>query len=150
MEYPALINGFAEKFAIAGLETTGGTAAVEIDGIAIQLVHDEVANEVVAVAELGLPPPDANGPFGSAMLKANYLFGGTGGAVLCQNPESGSYALMRPWPLDGLDVETFANALGEFVDTAEHWKGLLSGARAAEESAPASAEDLPPDGFMRV
>lgn len=106
MEYNDLINGFAEKFAIAGLEIDDGATALEIDGIGIEIVHDQVENEIIAIAEIGVPPPDANGPFGSAMLKANYMFSGTDRAIICQNPETNAYCLMRAWPLPSLDIET--------------------------------------------
>ena len=160
MEYNELINGFAEKFAIAGLKIDNGATALEIDGIDIEIVHDTVLNEVIVIAEIGMPPPDANGPFGSAMLKANYMFSGTDRAVLCQNPETNAYALMKSWPLISLDVETFANAMGALMNTTEQWRELVSGARAAEEAAPHKgaapresphgAGDFSLGGFMQV
>ena len=35
-----MINGFAEKFAIAGPEIADGATALEIDGISVDIVHD--------------------------------------------------------------------------------------------------------------
>lgn len=141
MEYNELINGFAKKFAIAGLEISDGATALDIDGIVIEIVHDTVMNEVIAIAEIGVLPPDANGPFGSAMLKANYMFSGTDRAVICQNPETDAYALMKSWPLVSLDVETFANAMSALMNTTEQWRELVSGACVAEEVAPAKGAD---------
>ena len=63
MEYNELINGFAEKFAIADLKIDNDATALSIDGIRVEIVHDTVLNEVIAIAEIGAPPPDANGPF---------------------------------------------------------------------------------------
>ena len=63
MEYNELINGFAEKFAIADLKIDNDATALSIDGIRVEIVHDTVLNEVMAIAEIGAPPPDANGPF---------------------------------------------------------------------------------------
>ena len=53
------------------------------------------------------------------MLKANYLFCGTDGAVIYQNPDSDAYALMRSFPLVSLDVETFASAVKALLNTVE-------------------------------
>ena len=127
MVFDELIKGFAEKFAIAGLEIADGATALEIDGIRVEVVHDTVVNEVIAIAEIGTPPPDANGPFGSAMLKANYMFSGTNRGVLCQNPETNAYALMKSWPLISMDVETFANAMDALMNTTEHWRTHCGG-----------------------
>ena len=63
MEYNELINGVAEKFAIADLKIDNDATALSIDGIRVEIVHDTVLNEVMTIAEIGAPPPDANGPF---------------------------------------------------------------------------------------
>lgn len=85
----------------------------------------------MVVAEIGQPPPSADGPFGGMMLKANYLYNGTGGAVICQNPETGAYAVMRSYPLAR---ETFAQAIEALVNTAERWRDVLAGAGLAEDA----------------
>ena len=104
----------------------------------------------MVAAEIGQPPPSADGPFGGMMLKANYLYNGTGGAVICQNPETGAYAVMRSYPLAR---ETFAQAIEALVNTAERWRDVLAGAGFAEDAKAAEAsEDAPPfpGGFMQV
>ena len=88
----------------------------------------------MVVAEIGYPPPSADGPFGGMMLKANYLYNGTGGAVICQNPETGAYAVMRSYPLARFDVETFAQAIEALVNTAGRWRDVLAGAGLAEDA----------------
>ena len=159
MEYNELMQGFAANVGIAELEMQDGAAALEIDGMTVGFVHDDAAGAIMVVAEIGFPPPDADGPFGSAMLKANYLFGGTGGAVICQNPDTNAYAVMRSYPLVSLDVETFATAVEALLNIAENWKRMLSGAAEAETAKESQEEELadstspagfPMGGFMQV
>ena len=134
MEYNELMQGFAAKLGVAELEMHEGATVLEMDNMTVGFVHDPVEDAVMVVVEIGYPPPDADGPFGGVMLKANYLFGGTGGATLCQNPETSAYAVMRSWPLQLLDVDTFAAAVEKLVNTAETWKDSLSGSAEAEEA----------------
>ncbi len=88
MEFKELIAGFAAKYGIEGLSGADGAAELEVDGIRVELLEDPQARSLIACAEIGLPPPDANGAFGSMMLKANFLLRATEGATLCENPES--------------------------------------------------------------
>ena len=159
MEYNELMQGFAAKVGVAELEMHDSAAALEIDEMTVGFGHDEKSDAIMVVVEIGYPPPDADGPFGSAMLKANYLFGGTGGAVICQNPDTDAYAVMRSYPLVSLDVETFAAAMETLLNTAESWKGILASAAEAESEKEEQEEDaeespsptgFPMDGFMQV
>ena len=159
MEYNELMKGFAASVGVAELEIHDGVTALGIDGTTVGFFHDEEAGAIMVVVEIGHPPPDADGPFGSAMLKANYLFGGTGGAVICQNPDTDAYAAMRSYPLVSLDVETFSTAVEALLNTAENWKRMLSGAAEAEnakDSLEREIEDAASpaaflmDGFMQV
>ena len=85
MEFKELLAAFAAKYNIEGLDGAEGVAELEVDGIRVELLEDPQARSLVACAEIGLPPPDANGAFGAMMLKANFLLRATAGATLCQN-----------------------------------------------------------------
>ena len=160
MDYTELMNGFAAKFAVEGLDIRDGACALEIDGSSVAFLHDAEADSLTLVADIGTPPPDADGPFGSMLLRANYLFGGTGGATLCQNPETDAYALCRSFPLASLDPSALGDRVAALVDQAENWKRILdAGAEAekeregGEETEAASAEDFSTfsaGGFMQV
>ena len=156
MDYSELMRGFAAKYGVSDIDTADGATALEIDGMTVGFIHAPETDEIMVVAEIGYPPPSADGPFGGMMLKANYLYNGTGGAVICQNPETGAYAVMRSYPLARFDVETFSQATEALVNTAERWRDLLSGAGLAEDAKDAEAsEDAPPypggpGGFMQV
>lgn len=159
MEYNELMNGFAEKFAISGMEIEDNAVVLEIDGMNVSFIHEPATNEVILVAEIGRPPPDPDGIMGATMLKANYFLKGTGGAVLCQMPDTGAYAISRRCPLVAHDVNTFSSALEAFVNSADDWRNVISCLRVAEESArltqdaDQTEESLPGmgyGGFMQV
>ena len=157
MEYEELMKGFAERTGLQDLTVSDGSAAVAIDGHKVAFIHDDAAATVTIYGEIGFPPPDANGSFGEVMLKANHLFNGTDGAVLCQNPDTFAFALFRPLRLIDMDVETFCDAVGKLVDQVEGWKRVLQGFREAEEAAQDVADEeetlkslSPVDGFLRV
>ena len=143
MEFKEMLAAFAAKYSIEGLDGAEGAAELEVDGIHVELLEDPQARSLVACAEIGLPPPDANGAFGSMMLKANFLLRATDGATLCQNPESDAYALVRPFPLALTDCESLAAGLESLVNQAENWRRTLAGIRHAEEARAEGAADIP-------
>ncbi|MBQ6142851.1 MAG: type III secretion system chaperone [Kiritimatiellae bacterium] len=132
MEFKELLAAFATKYGIDGLEGADGAAELDVEGIRVELLNDLQTHSLVACAEIGHPPPDANGVFGAMMLQANFLLRATDGATLCQNPETEVYALVRPFPLALADVESLAAGLESLVNQAENWRKALSGLRQAE------------------
>ena len=78
MEYKELVYSFASSLGLEGVQTEGGACAFEIDGMKVNIFHDETAGTVMIYGEIGLPSSDDDRTFGTAMLKANHLFGGTG------------------------------------------------------------------------
>ena len=144
MEFKEMLAAFAAKYGIEGLDGADGVAELEVDGIRVELLEDPQSLSLVACAEIGLPPPDANGAFGSMMLKANFLLSATDGATLCENPETGAYALVRPFPLAITDVESLCKGLESLVNQAENWRKALSGLHVAERAQPTAPDsDVP-------
>ena len=156
MEFKDLIAGFAAKYGIDGLDGAEGVAELDVEGIRVELLDDPQSRSIFACAEIGRPPPDANGAFGAMMLQANFLLRGTGGATLCQNPETGTYALVRPFPQALTDVESFAAGLESLANQTENWRKVLAGLREAESvqsSAPEtddSHHDMISNGYFHV
>ena len=144
MEFKELIAGFADRYGIEGLDGADGAAELKVDGVRLELLDDPQTHSLFACAEIGHPPPDANGAFGAMMLEANFLLRATEGATLCQNPETHAYALVRPFPLALTDVELLAAGLESLVNQAENWRKALSGLHAAERARPTAPES---DGF---
>ena len=158
MDYNELIESFAASIGLEGVAIEGGACAFEIDGMKVDIFHDESAGTVMIYGEIGQPPSDDDRSFGPAMLKANHLFGGTGGATLCQNPETGEYAIFQAFPLAGLDAASLAEHVARIVDKTEHWRNILTAFLVAErEKGEAAAEEVLLDaihggrgGFMQV
>ena len=158
MDYNELIESFAASLGIEGVQTDGGACAFEIDGMKVNIFRDDAAGTVMIYGEIGQPPSEDDRSFGPAMLKANHLFGGTGGATLCQNPETGEYAIFQAFPLSGLDAESLAEHVARIADKTEHWRSILNAFQVAErEKGEAAAEEVLLDaihggqnGFMRV
>ena len=156
MEFKELLAAFAAKYGVDGLDGADGVAELEVDGIRVELLEDSQARSLIACAEIGLPPPDANGAFGAMMLKANFLLRATDGATLCQNPETGAYALVRPFPLALADGESLAAGLESLVNQTENWRTALAGLREAESVRTEAKEvddshhDMLSSGFFHV
>ena len=132
MEFKELLAAFAAKYGIKDLDGADGATALDVEGVRVELIDDKHAHSLIACAEIGHPPPDANGAFGAMMLQANFLLRGTDGATLCQNPETGAYALVRPFPLALMDVESLGSGLESLVNQTESWRKVIAGFRSAE------------------
>ena len=163
MEFKEMLAAFAAKYGIEGLDGADGVAELEVDGIRVELLEDPQARSLVACAEIGLPPPDANGAFGAMMLRANFLLRATEGATLCENPESGAYSIVRPYPLALADVdslcsclESLAAGLESLANQTENWRRVLAGLREAESARSAAQDvddshhDMLSSGFVHV
>ena len=143
MEYNELIESFAASLGLDGVEIEGGAAAFEIDGMKVDVFLDAEAGTAMVYGEIGRPPSEDDRSFGPAMLKANHLFGGTGGATLCQDPETGDYAIFQAFPLAGLDAESLAAQVARIVDKTEHWRSILNAFQVAErEKGSTAAEEV--------
>ena len=143
MEFNELIAAFAAKYGIKVLDGVDGAAELDVDGVRVELLDDPQARSLFACAEIGHPPPDANGAFGAMMLQANFLLRGTEGATLCQNPETHAYALVRPFPLALTDVESLAAGLESLVNQTENWRKALAGLRVAEDAQKQNVASAP-------
>ena len=148
MDFSELIANFAERHGVAGLSVEDGTAAIEVDGIAILLAS--VGAELLASAEIGELPPEGAAAFADLLLEANF----ESEAVFAKSQESGRYVLTRRLPLAGLDGEAFDIALEAFVNRAESWRKLLAdyrpAAEAAAEAEQADAAVVGVGAFMQV
>ena len=156
MEFKELLAAFAAKYNIEGLDGAEGVAELEVDGIRVELLDNPQTHSIFACAEIGHPPPDANGAFGAMMLRANFLLRATEGATLCENPESGAYSIVRPYPLALADVDSFCSCLESLVNQTENWRKALAGLREAEsarskaQKVDDSHHDMLSSGFFHV
>jgi hypothetical protein len=156
MEFKELIAAFAAKHGIGGLDGASGAVALDCDGVVVELLEDPHSHSIIVCAEIGHPPPDSNGVFGSMMLQANFLLRGTDGATLCQNPESGAYALVRPFPLALTDGASLAAGVESLVNQTENWRRVIAGmhtaetVRSKEDESGDSHHDMISNGYFHV
>lgn len=141
MEYRELMETFAARHGIEGLHVLDGAAALDIDGMRVALLHDDTADSLLLLGEVGVPPPGTEERFGEILLQANYLFRGGDGAAFSQNPSTKAYALTRSIPLQLLDAESLADALQAFSNTLERWRRTLDDFRAREADGPAGSAE---------
>ena len=108
------------------LENVGGACGLDIDGVTVML-HD-AADLVLVTAEIGPPPPeDGLETLFRTVLKANWLYKGTGGATLAINPEDGSIWLEKYNFLERLDGEKGVEMITGFAETVKTWRELVAG-----------------------
>ena len=60
MEFKELLAAFAAKYGIEGLNDADGVAMLKADDISVELLEDQQTRSVLACAEIGFPPPDAD------------------------------------------------------------------------------------------
>ncbi|MCY4155774.1 MAG: type III secretion system chaperone [Gammaproteobacteria bacterium] len=110
------------------------------DEVAVSLELCEDNESFYICCALGQAGPDANPAQLAALLDANYLFSGTGGATLGVDKTSGSIVMIRSERLSALRQPQFLAVLEEFVNLAEFWQArLLEPFTSAEQDAPTDA-----------
>ena len=111
MDFRKFIESLGDALGMR-LENAGGACALDVDGVTVML-HD--ADDLVFLAaEIGPPPPeDGLETLFRTVLKANWLYRGTGGATLAINPEDGCIWLEKYNFLERLDGAKGAKVLGE-------------------------------------
>lgn len=156
MEFNELIEAFAAKYGIEGLVPEDGVASIVVDGMKCMILDDEESDSIAVCGEIGHPPPDANGPFGELMLKANFLLQGSSGSVLSMSPQTGEYVVFRKIQRPSVDLDALSSAIEKVADQMTDWKNILNGMKEAEDKAKDQDHSKPefspfsPSGFMQV
>ena len=151
MEFNELMKSFSQRLGIEDLEVQNGAAALIIDGMKIELIHNVNDESLLICGVVGEPPAFNGEHFGTLLLQANVLFQGTGGATFAQNPETKDFALQRSIRLAALDTTTFLSVMEKFVDQLERWRMVLADFRPIEQAAEESSQEpLPFGDFIQV
>lgn len=135
MDFTELISDFAARHNVEGLAAEDGSAAIDVDGIAVLLA--EVGTELLLTAEIGEPPADGAAAFADLLLEANLETD----AFFAKSREDDRYLLARRLSLAGLDGVAFDAALEAFINRAESWRKLLADYRPAAEAAAEAKEE---------
>ena len=155
MNLKEIADGLSAKFNIAALAVENEEVALEIDGIPIVL-SEGMDSVIVMTGFIGEAPAEGGEVFANLLLEGTMGLMDTKPAALARNPETGAYALVQRVGPDGLSLDSFSEALGDFTNLLETWRGMLENFRPAADAAKASvaaqpgAHELSMGGFMQV
>ena len=154
MRFEEHIEALGRQIGVDLAANEEGACTLSVDDMSVTLQDIPEAQSVGFWGEIGEPPPQGLEKLLSAMLEANHLFRGTGGATISRDTSTGRFFLCRVLDLRSLDDEAFSSALERFVNTLEAWIRLVKDYR---ESVPSerteSFDDAPrfgSSGFMTV
>lgn len=147
MDFNELIADFATRHNVDGLAAEDGAAALDVDGILVNLVA--AGDLLAASAEIGEPPAEGAGTFAELLLEASL----ESEAFFAKSRETGKYVVVRRTPLAPLDSAAFDTLLEGLVNLAETWRRLLDDFRPAAKAAATENAETPAfgaGGFMQV
>ena len=151
MEAAELITALGSNLGIELKLDADGACSFGADDMIITINHLEQLDALVLSGDLGEPPPERLEALYKAMLGANHLFAGTGGATLSRDPETGHFAICRALPCVTLDADSFYAQVERFVSTVEAWTKLVANFRAAAPEVPPNETQGLNDAFgLRV
>ena len=153
MRFEEQIEALGKKIGVPLRVDDEGTCVLSVDDMTVTLQGIPEAESVGFWGEIGEPPPQGLEKLLSAMLEANHMFKGTGGATISRDSETGRFFLCRVLDLQSLDAEAFAAALERFVNVLEAWIALVRDFREVAPDMPADSTvptGLRGDGFLAV
>ncbi len=144
MDFQNIIAALGGKLGVE-LDGADGACGLAVDGV--DVVLQDAGDWLLVHTDLGEPPPQDPAALLRAMLEANFLYGGTGGATLAINPSDGHAHLQKYTWLERLDAESALLFIDRFAETAARWIALLADYRPAGGEA---AQSTSADGFLTV
>jgi len=134
MQYDKLLKAFGEK--LGGVELRpddNGCVVLDADGMPLTIMNLDEVRQVALTGEVGEPPPaEKLERLYRALLIANHNLGGTRGATLSINPETGKVSLCRLISLELTDADSLFAEVENFVNVLGTWRTLVSDFRGAE------------------
>ncbi|MCB1227284.1 MAG: CesT family type III secretion system chaperone [Verrucomicrobiales bacterium] len=124
--YDALLQNFADTFQLP-VESLAVSPEITVNDVVISLHYEGLedgAGDVLLYAVLGSPPPGTEDAACRAMLLANHLWSGTGGATLGLM-DDGRATMSYRTPLATLHAEGLATTLDLFSEQALQWRELI-------------------------
>ena len=153
MRFEEQVKALGNKIGVTLQVDDEGTCVLSVDDMTVTLQSIPEVESVGFWGEIGEPPPQGLEKLLSAMLEANHMFRGTGGATISRDSETGRFFLCRILDLRSLDAEAFAAALERFVNVLEAWIALVRDYRETAPDASGASDvalKLRNDGFLAV
>ena len=126
MEFKELMEAFAAKCGLPGIEVRGGGVVLEFNDIKVAFLKNENFETIILRAVIGAPPLESDGELAKKMLYANHSLCNACGATLCQTPDTKEYAAVLVIPLKIADADLLARSVGSIVATVTTWKETLA------------------------
>ena len=126
MSIKEIADKIAKKFNIDGLASKDGKLELEIDGAFVRI--EETAGDVFIVSGLvGDTPSEGDDVFATIALKGNMELMYSKACAITRSSETDAYVLVERMPIAlASDFESFCESLGNFVNTLEMWRTMLS------------------------
>lgn len=153
MRFEEQIEALGKKIGVPLQVDDEGACVLSVDDMTVTLQSIAEIEAAGFWGEIGEPPPQGLEKLLSAMLEANHMFRGTGGATISRDSETDRFFLCRILDLRSLDAEAFAAALERFVNVLEAWIRLVKDYRemvSEAPDAPTVPSGLRADGFLAV
>ena len=139
------------------LEEDGGAQIVVDDDFAIDIAGDEAGPGFTVSATVGIAPTTEREATFAALLEANLVGQGTGGATLALDPVLDEVVLCRSFSRDDLPFEEFEQELVAFIEALRLWRGrhaaglIATGETEADDASSTQPPQGPPGpGMIRI
>ncbi len=126
MKYNELMEAFAAKCGLPGIDLKDGGVVLEFNGIAVAFLENEAIESILLRAVIGTPLQEVDGNIAKQMMRANYALCNACGATLCQDPNTKEYAAVLTIPLEIADANLLAKAVFNMVATVSKWKDIIA------------------------
>ena len=107
------------------LDENGMCSILMGQDLAVRILHMPATDEMLTCARVGGEPTEGGEWLHQAMLRAMFMFKGTGGAALAVDEETQDILLLRRDDLAALDAETFLARLDDFATVARTWQETI-------------------------
>ena len=125
MDYAQRMSAFAAKCGLPPPETATRAVVIDFDGIAVSFLDNASDGAIVLHAGIGEALGGTEGAVARDMLAANAALRERPGAILCQDPETKSFAAIRSISLNVAEPDILVEAVGDLVKTASSWRERL-------------------------
>lgn len=148
MQFSDIFSIFAERYGVSGIEPDeNGGCSLGIDDMTVSFMPVPGSDKLLTYSELAEVPSEKPEMLFSAMLQANYLYQGTGGASFAQDPETKKIFLNRYDDLRFMDSDGFCTMLENFVNLVETWRKMIADYCPDEADTSAVEDALPSSAF---
>ena len=140
MNFKDLITGFAAQLGLSDVNVDDDIVSISVDDFIVNIQNLIELNKIIVYAEIAERPPDDDGLLAEVLLQSNYMYRGTGGGTISQDPETKKYYFTRIDDLAVVTVESFVEQFEKLTNYLENWRKIIADYRPAARSTAAAAD----------